>query len=76
MCYERGLGTNPNLEGRVTVRFAIGQDGTVTHAANGGSDLPDAGVVSCVIQTMYGVSFPQPKDGIVSVTYPLMFSPT
>jgi hypothetical protein len=75
MCYEQGLSRNPNLEGRVGVRFVIGRDGAVSNVGNGGSDLPDGAVVSCVISAFYGLSFPQPEGGIVSVTYPIMFSP-
>jgi len=75
MCYEQGLTANPNLTGRVAVRFAIGRDGAVQSAQNGGSDLPDSKVVGCVVSAFYGVSFPQPENGIVTVTYPIMFSP-
>ena len=75
LCYENGLRNNPNLAGRVGVRFIIGRDGSVSNAGNGGSDLPDAGVVSCVTRAFYGLSFPQPDEGIVTVTYPIMFSP-
>ena len=74
-CYENGLRSNPNLTGRVSARFVIGREGSVTNAANGGSDMPDSSVVSCVIQTFYGLSFPTPENGIVTVTYPIMFSP-
>lgn len=75
MCYEQGMARNPNLEGRVGVRFVIGRDGSVSNVGNGGSDIPDSGVVSCVISAFYGLSFPQPEGGIVTVTYPIMFSP-
>jgi hypothetical protein len=75
MCYEQGLARNPNLEGRVSVRFVIGRDGSVSNVSNGGSDLPDSGVVGCVISAYYGLSFPQPEGGIVTVVYPIMFSP-
>jgi len=75
MCYEQGLGRNPNLEGRVVARFVIGRDGAVSNVSNGGSDIPDSGVVSCVISAYYGLSFPTPEDGIVTVSYPIMFSP-
>ncbi|MEB2310669.1 MAG: AgmX/PglI C-terminal domain-containing protein [Sorangiineae bacterium] len=75
MCYEQGLARNPNLEGRVAVRFVIGRDGAVSNVANGGSDLPDSGVVSCVVSAYYGLSFPAPEDGIVTVVYPISFSP-
>lgn len=74
-CYEYGLSRNPNLEGRIQVRFIIGRDGTVSNAQNGGSDLPDSAVVSCVIGAYYGLNFPQPEGGIVTVVYPIMFQP-
>lgn len=74
MCYSQALGRNPNLEGRVPVRFVIGRDGAVSNVSAGG-DLPDAQVRACVQSAFYGLSFPQPEGGIVTVTYPLMFSP-
>jgi hypothetical protein len=74
-CYEMGLRSNPNLTGRVTARFVIDREGAVSSASNGGSDLPDSKVVGCVVAAFYGVSFPAPKDGVVSVTYPIMFTP-
>ncbi len=75
MCYEKGLARNPNLEGRVTVRFIIGNDGKVSNVSNGGSDLPDAEVVTCVMHAYSRVSFPQPEGGIVTVVYPISFTP-
>jgi hypothetical protein len=75
MCYENGLKSNPNLTGRVSVSFVIGVDGSVSSVGNGGSDLPDSGVVSCVVRSFGGLSFPQPEGGVVKVTYPIMFSP-
>ncbi|APR81984.1 Hypothetical protein A7982_07333 [Minicystis rosea] len=73
-CYEQGLVRNPALQGTVRTRFVIGRDGAVASAQNGGSDLPDAEVVSCVVRAFYGISFPQPEGGIVTVTYPIAFS--
>lgn len=75
-CYEEGLRTNPNLEGRVTARFVIARDGSVASVQSGGADLPDAKVVACVLRNYQSLSFPSPGDGIVTVTYPLMFSPS
>jgi hypothetical protein len=75
LCYENGLRTSPNLQGRVSVRFVIGRDGAVSNVGNGGSDLPDANVVSCVTRAFYGLSFPPPDSGIVTVTYPIVFVP-
>jgi hypothetical protein len=75
LCYENGLRNNPSLQGRVAVRFVIGRDGAVSNVSNGDSDLPDAAVVKCVLQAYYGLSFPEPDGGIVTVAYPIMFSP-
>jgi len=55
--------------------FVIGRDGSVSNVGNGGSDLPDSGVVSCVLSAFYGLSFPQPEGGIVTVVYPIMLEP-
>jgi hypothetical protein len=74
-CYADGLNRDPTLEGRVSVRFVIGQDGTVSNAANSGSDLPDPKVVACVVRVFEMTTFPAPEGGIVTVSYPLMFSP-
>ena len=74
-CYEDGLRGNPNLEGRVTARFVIARDGSVGIVQSGGSDLPDPRVVSCVLHAYGSLTFPAPKDGVVRVSYPLMFSP-
>jgi Ca-activated chloride channel family protein len=75
LCYEEGLRKSPSLEGRVSVRFVIGSDGNVASTANGGSDLPDPAVVSCVQRSMADLSFPQPEGGIVTVVFPMLFSP-
>ncbi|MCC6522861.1 MAG: AgmX/PglI C-terminal domain-containing protein [Polyangiaceae bacterium] len=74
MCYEAALRSNPRLQGRVSVSFVIGRDGRVVSASAGG-DLPDASVTACVARQFYGLSFPQPDGGIVTVAYPIVFAP-
>ncbi len=75
LCYEQGLAQNPSLAGRVSVRFVISGDGNVSNVGNGGSSLPDAGVQACVQQAFYGLTFPQPEGGIVTVVYSINFEP-
>ena len=75
LCYENGLRNNPNLQGRVAVRFVIERDGSVSNVSNAGSDLPDPAVVSCITKAYYGLSFPQPEGGVVAVVYPITFAP-
>jgi Ca-activated chloride channel family protein len=75
LCYEQGLVRNPSLEGRVVVRFIIDQSGSVAHATNSGSTLPDSQVVQCVVQAFPRLSFPEVEGGTVTVVYPILFSP-
>ncbi|WP_437609994.1 AgmX/PglI C-terminal domain-containing protein [Sorangium sp. So ce834] len=75
LCYERGLERSPRLQGRVAVRFTIDPSGAVVNARDGGSDLHDGAVVSCVIRAFYGLSFPRPEAGSVDVVYPIHLAP-
>lgn len=76
LCYEQGLRANPNLGGRVTAAFSIDPTGAVVNASDGGSDLPDSAVVSCVTRSFRNLSFPQPEGGgVVSVRFPIVFAP-
>jgi hypothetical protein len=75
LCYETGLLYNPSLQGRVGVRFAVDGNGNVTSAENGGSDLPDGDVVTCVLKTFRKLSFPRPERGPVEVSVPILFDP-
>jgi hypothetical protein len=75
LCYENGLKGNPALAGRVAVKFVIDRSGAVATTADGGSQLPDASVVQCVVRSFGNLSFPQPDNGLVTVVYPLVFSP-
>jgi len=74
-CYEAGLSHNAVLKGRVQVRFVITSDGALSDVEDSGSDLPDAGVIRCVMSSMYGLSFPPPEGGPVKVVFPLSFGP-
>ncbi len=74
-CYEAGLRTNPSLTGRVAVKFIIDREGAVSIANDGGSDIPDKAVTSCVVQSFFSLAFPKPANGQVRVTYPIMFTP-
>jgi hypothetical protein len=75
LCYENGLRSNPNLQGRVAVRFVIDRGGAVSMTSDAGSDLPDRTVVQCVVRGFGNLSFPSPEGGLVTVVYPISFSP-
>lgn len=74
-CYQHGLANNPELAGRVAVRLVVGTDGAVSNVANAGSDMPDSGVVSCVVRSFYGTTFPRPESGVVTAIIPVLFNP-
>ena len=74
-CYEKSLHADPSLRGRVTVKFVIDRSGAVAMAADGGSDLPDQSAIQCVVSSFSNLSFPQPEGGMVTVVYPILFTP-
>lgn len=75
-CYEAGLGRYAKLEGKVTLRFVIERDGTVSNAVVSDSTLPDCQVARCVRDGFKTLRFPKPRGGgIVTVQYPIMLQP-
>lgn len=74
-CYERALQSNPGLEGRVTTRFMISPAGSVVGSSIVGTTLNHAETESCVRNVLTRFTFPSPDNGgMVSVTYPFIFS--
>lgn len=50
-------------------------EGKVIQFLGQSSDLPDSAVVDCLVDEYRKLLFPPPKGGIVTVEYPLSFSP-
>jgi DNA-directed RNA polymerase subunit RPC12/RpoP len=75
MCYDDARVRAPQLEARVTLRFVIGRDGSVSNVSDGGSDVNVGSLVDCVKDAYRALSFPQPDGGIVTVVSPLFFRP-
>jgi hypothetical protein len=75
-CYQRELTKNPELTGKVVVKFVIAKDGTVSSATTKSSTLANPAVEQCINGRFMRFQFPEPKGGgIVIVSYPFMFSP-
>jgi hypothetical protein len=72
-CYRDGLDRHPALGGAVRLRFVIGSDGQVARVIDGGSDLPDEGVVACVAEGFFALRFPRPSGGNVHLRYRVHF---
>lgn len=74
-CYESALARNPNAEGLLSVRFVINAEGRVTLPRIAENTIPDCDAVRCVRDNFLPLVFPKPQGGIVTVVYPIMFSP-
>lgn len=70
-CYEQGLASNPELTGRVVVRFVIGGTGTVMGSTITDSSLGLRTVEECIMGAVRRWQFPAPEGaGVVTVNYP------
>ena len=75
-CYQRELTKNPNLGGKITVKFVIAKDGSVSKASTKKSTMGNSTVESCINRRFHRFKFPEPKGGgIVIVSYPFIFAP-
>jgi outer membrane biosynthesis protein TonB len=73
-CYERALRRDPNLKGKLVVRFTIAGSGRVTAARIVENDLtPEVG--NCVVSRFKAFRFPQPDGGSLTMESPFMFMP-
>lgn len=70
-CYERGLQSKPQLNGRVHTQFIINGSGRVQMAQIGKSSLNSATVEQCMVGKIKGWKFPKPHGNVdVNVSYP------
>ncbi len=75
-CYSRELTKRPGLAGKITVKFTIAGDGTVSSATTKRSTLGSPTVENCINGRFMRFKFPEPRgNGIVIVSYPFVFQP-
>ena len=74
-CYNQGLARNPNLKGRINVRFRIGGDGKVLASEIAEDTLGDPTVGTCVLSSVKRWVFPKPAGSSVDITYPFVLEP-
>lgn len=73
-CYEKELNRSPTLAGKLSVRFVIAPDGTVSKVEVVSSSLAHPVVEQCVLGVMRSLQYPAPAGaGSVVVTYPFTF---
>ncbi len=74
-CYESALAGNPNARGRITLRFTIGENGTLTSVSAARSTFARRDVTTCVEDIVRRWRTPFRPAEPVEVEYPLSFSP-
>lgn len=76
-CYERQLSAQPDLYGKVLVKFTIGSTGAVVASQIGSTTLNSSMVEGCIVRRVAGWKFPEPTGGTqVMVSYPFLFKST
>jgi TonB family protein len=73
-CYERALKRNPNLNGKIKVRWTITAAGTVSGVDISDDSVGDSEVSSCIKQLVARWRFPAPSGGSVEVEFPFVFT--
>ncbi|NMO23552.1 TonB family protein [Pyxidicoccus fallax] len=74
-CYERELKRNPNLKGKVVVRFVIKPNGRPGDVDIEENTVGNEAVGSCIRTTIRNWTFPFKPDSETAVSYPFVFSP-
>lgn len=62
-CYERQLSAEPDIYGKVQVKFTIDGDGSVSEHRIGATTLNSAMVEGCILRRLVRWKFPKPKGG-------------
>jgi hypothetical protein len=74
-CFEAGLAHEPELGGRVLLRFMIGPDGKARDVVVIEDQLADPAVAACIVAALPSWQFPRPRDGSsIVISYPFAFS--
>jgi hypothetical protein len=67
-CYQAGLASNPDMEGRVSFTLSIGGSGSVSSASVSPGGSIGGSVVGCIQGVLRGLSFDAPEGGAATVS--------
>tara|TARA_B100000131_G_scaffold321136_1_gene371039 strand:+ start:207 stop:1508 length:1302 start_codon:yes stop_codon:yes gene_type:complete len=73
-CYEKELARNPELGGKVTMKWRIGLDGKVMKTWVASSNLKNGTVESCIKRSIQRWRFTKPEGGICVISFPFIFN--
>jgi hypothetical protein len=74
-CYERKLKRNPDLKGKIVIRFTIHPGGKVIDAKVVENTTGDPELGECIAAQIKAIRFPQTEGGETVVTYPFILAP-
>ena len=75
-CYQKELNKNPNLQGKIVIRFTVGGTGHVARASVLETTMHNVYVEECMARIIKSTIFPKPKGGgSVVVSYPFVCNP-
>ncbi|MBN2358218.1 MAG: AgmX/PglI C-terminal domain-containing protein [Deltaproteobacteria bacterium] len=75
-CYEMAKLRKPDIEGSITVRWKVFPEGNVESCEVVESSLDDKETAGCITGEIKNWTFPKPKGGVVTVTFPFNFKNT
>jgi len=75
-CYENALKRNPNLKGKISIRFTILPTGGLSDLEASGNTMGSADVAVCIINTIRSWRTQFRPSGPVTVEYPFLLSPS
>lgn len=73
-CYEKELARNPELQGKVTLSWRIGIDGSVKKVVVENSTLRNKKVEGCMTRNVKRWRFPKPEGGMCQIKFPFVFN--
>ncbi len=74
-CYENALKRNPNLKGKISIRFTILETGGLAEISAAVNSLGSPEVAGCIVNTMRSWRTQFRPSGPVTVEYPFVFQP-
>lgn len=74
-CYEKRLKRNPDLKGKIVIRFVIHPGGKVIEVDVLENTTADSALASCIAGRVRAVRFPPAEGGETVVTYPFILTP-
>jgi outer membrane biosynthesis protein TonB len=74
-CYENALKRNPNLKGKIIIRFTILETGGLTDLEVAGNTMGAADVASCITATMRSWRTQFKPSSPSTVEFPFVFNP-